>query len=255
MTAGLINLVVEVFHNRGDGDHPKWSVGSGFFVGTNLVLTALHNVDGPGELLVRVHGTEKHPAVVRLQGDKDSVDLAVLEVSDAAVDVPLLRYGAVDRSVAAVVERCWAIGFPRLKVLEQERGKPKPPPSSAHVNGEIPTGEYLGKQLLTLQVRNSPGPQPQGSEWEGMSGAVVFSGDYIVVGVITEHHLPEGESALTVVPITALDLLPEAEATKWWNLLGVGHQALVRLPSETRASPSLSTGPPPFILANLPPDF
>ena len=49
-----------------------------------------------------------------------------------------------------------------------------------------------------------------------MSGATVFSGNNIIVGVITEHHLPEGESALTVVPITALDLL-QAEATKWWN--------------------------------------
>src|SRR6266516_7373388 len=80
-----------------------------------------------------------------------------------------------------------------------------------------------------------------------MSGAVVFSSDYIVVGVITEHHLPEGESALTVVPITALDLLPEAEATKWWNLLGVGRQALVRLPGEAPSSLSLSARPKSFI--------
>jgi len=246
MTADLRNLVVEILHNRGDDDHPDWSVGSGFFVGTRLVLTALHNVDGQGELLVRVHGKEEHPAIVSLKGDKD-MDLAVLEISDVAVDVPPLRYGAVDRSVAAVVERCWAIGYPRLKVLGHERGKPKPPPSSAHVNGEIPTGEYLGQQLLTLQVRNSPRPQPQGSEWEGMSGAVVFSGDYIVVGVITDHHLPEGESALTIVPITALDLLPEAEATKWWKLLGMDHQALVRLPGEAPSSLSHSARPKSFI--------
>ncbi len=249
MTADLRNLVVEILHNRGDDDHPDWSVGSGFFVGTRLVLTALHNVDGQGELLVRVHGKEEYPAIVSLPGDKDhkDMDLAVLEISDVAVDVPPLRYGAVDRSVAAVVERCWAIGYPRLKVLGHERGKPKPPPSSAHVNGEIPTGEYLGQQLLTLQVRNSPRPQPQGSEWEGMSGAVVFSGDYIVVGVITDHHLPEGESALTIVPITALDLLPEAEATKWWKLLGMDHQALVRLPGEAPSSLSHSARPKSFI--------
>ncbi len=137
-----------------------------------------------------------------------------------------------------MVERCWAVGFPHFKVLEHERGKPKPPPSSAQVDGEIPTGENVGQPLLTLRVRNSPRPLPSGSvresEWEGMSGAVVFSGDYIIVGVITEHRPLEGESALTVVPITALDLLPEAEATKWWKLLGVDHQALVRLPSDER---------------------
>src|SRR6266516_217707 len=231
--AGLSNLVVEVLHNRGDDNRPDWSVGSGFFVGRRLVLTALHNIDGSGELLVRVHGTEERPEVVRLQGDRDIVDLAVLEVSEVAVDIPPLRYGAVDRSVSAVVERCWAVGFPRFKERTHD---PKPLRLSAQVNGEIPTGENLDQPLLTLQVRRSPRPLPSSavreSEWAGMSGATVFSGNNIIVGVITEHHLPEGESALTVVPITALDLLPEAEATKWWKLLGVDHQALVRLPGD-----------------------
>src|SRR6266566_796483 len=184
--AGLSNLVVEVLHNRGDDDHPSWSVGSGFFVGSRLVLTALHNVDGLGELLVRVRGIEEHSAIVRLQGDPDIVDLAVLEVSDVAVDVPLLRYGAVDRNVSAVVEQCWAVGFPRFK---QRAGVHKPPRLSAQVNGEIPTSENLGQPLLTLQVR-SPRPLPRstihGSIWEGMDGAVVFSGDSVIVGVITE---------------------------------------------------------------------
>jgi hypothetical protein len=166
-----------------------------------------------------------------MQGDKDLVDLAVLEVSDAAVDIPPLRYGAVDRRAPALVERCWAVGFPRFKERAHE---PKPLRLSAQVDGEIPTGENLDQPLLTLLVRRSPGPPlsravPE-SEWAGMSGATVFSGNNVVVGVITEHHLPEGESALTVVPITALDLLPEAEARKWWTLLGVDRQALVRLP-------------------------
>jgi len=246
--AGLSNLVAEVLHNRGDDNSPDWSVGSGFFVDRRLVLTALHNVDGPGELLVRVHGTEERPALVRLQGDKDIIDLAVLEVSDVAVDVPPLRYGAVDRSAPAVVERCWAVGFPRFKERVHD---PKPLRLSVQVDGEIPTGENLDQPLLTLRVRNSPRPLPSGSvresEWEGISGATVFSGNYIIVGVITEHHLPEGESALTVVPITAIDLLPKAEATKWWKLLGVEHQALVRLPGEAPSSLSLPARPESFI--------
>jgi WD40 repeat protein len=245
--AGLSNLVVEVLHNRGDDNRPDWSVGSGFFVGSSLVLTALHNVDGPGELLVRVHGTEERRAVVRLQGDKDIIDLAVLEVSDVAMDIPPLRYGMVDQSAAGAMEQCWAVGFPRFKERVHD---PKPLRLSGQVNGEIPTGENLNQPLLTLLVRRSPRPLPSRavpeSEWAGMSGAAVFSGNNILVGVITEHHLPEGESALTVVPITALDLLPEAEATKWWKLLGVNHQALVRLPG-TDASP--------FMPADLPAGF
>jgi WD40 repeat protein len=238
MSAAALNeLVVEILHNRGDDTHPDWSVGSGFFVSTRLVLTAFHNVDGPGELLVRVHGKEEHPAVVRLQGDKDIVDLAVLKVSDVMVSIPPLRYGEVDRRAPSVVEQCWAVGFPRFKEREKD---PKPLRLSAQVVGEIPTGENLDQPLLTLNVRRSPRPLPSrgvpNSEWAGMSGAVVFSGENIIVGVITEHHLPEGESALTVVPITSLDRLPGTEAAKWWKLLGMDRQALVRLPGDIFAA-------------------
>jgi hypothetical protein len=60
---------------------------------------------------------------------------------------------------------------------------------------------------------------------------------------------------LTVVPITAIDLLPEAEAGKWWEILGVNRQTLVHLPSKTHASLSRSTESSPFMPANLPFDF
>jgi Trypsin-like peptidase domain len=228
-TVGLSNLVVEVIHNWGDDNNPNWSVGSGFFVGKNLVLTASHNVGGSGELLVRLHGIEEHSARVLVQGD-DTVDLAILEVPDVAVGVPLLRYGVIDRSVPAVVKPCWAVGFPRFK---ERQHHPKPRRLSAQVSGEILTGENLDQPLLTLHMRSSPRPlstMGMSSAWSGMAGAAVFSGENIIVGVITEHHLPEGEAALTVMSITALDLLPQAEAAKWWTLLGVNRQALARLP-------------------------
>jgi hypothetical protein len=51
---GLAELVVEVLHNKGTAAEPDWSVGSGYVLGSRLVLTAAHNV-GPGELLVRLH--------------------------------------------------------------------------------------------------------------------------------------------------------------------------------------------------------
>lgn len=233
MTADVSDLVVEILHYRSDDKNPYWSVGSGFFVGESLVLTALHNVDGQGELLVRIHGKKEHSAAVILPTDKDhkDMDLAVLKVSDVAVSVPSLRYGTVNRSIPAEVEQCWAIGFPEFKVLEHEHGKPKPSPTTVQIKGKIPTCECLGQQRLTLRAEINPRPSSEGSEWAGMSGAVVFADNDIVVGVITEHHLPEGESALNVVPITAIDnLLPSTEAAKWWQLLGVDRQKLVSLP-------------------------
>ena len=57
-----------------------------------------------------------------------------------------------------------------------------------------------------------------------MSGAVVFAagahdGKQKAVGVISTHHRPEGKSALTVVPITAVADL--AAAAEWWQQFGV----------------------------------
>ena len=68
-----------------------------------------------------------------------------------------------------------------------------------------------------------------------MSGAVVFASD-VVLGIVSEHHLPEGESALTVVPVSAIK--QEADAASWWTLLGVDPQQLVRLPDETARRPA-----------------
>jgi len=231
--AGLNSLAVQVIYEGHDKEGPFWGVGSGSFVCSNLVLTASHCIpSGPSKLRVRFCDGREYPAAVRLQADKDEVDLAVLEVSDVTMEVPVLRYGEVNRNVSGIVKECRTIGFPRFKWRKDKLGAPR---LSAQVEGEIPTGENYGQPILTLQITNK-GPRPlpgNKSEWEGMSGAVVFSGGYIVVGVITEHHLPEGESALAVVPITAIDnLLPSAEAAKWWQLLGVDCQALVRLPDE-----------------------
>jgi hypothetical protein len=73
-----------------------------------------------------------------------------------------------------------------------------------------------------------------------MSGAVVFAaddrdGEQAAVGVISAHHPPEGQSALTVVPITAAADL--AAAVQWWQQLGVaGPGSLPVLPRQ-RAQP------------------
>jgi ribosomal protein L10 len=87
-------------------------------------------------------------------------------------------------------------------------------------------GAKLRAGLLSLQVTIAPRPLPTsvaGSEWEGMSGAVVFATDpqrgELAVGVVSTHHRPEGESALAVAPIAVIADLPAA--AEWQQRLAV----------------------------------
>ena len=239
MVTPLEDLVVEVLHywdnddrHRDIKDPPGWSVGSGFVIGSGLVLTAGHNV-GDGELLVRSRDS-RWPATVLLRGDQESADMALLQITGGSTDVPRFRYGTVDKTVPRFVDSCWAVGFPAYKerVLKQPDAPPRHENRTAHVSGQIPTLENIGHDVLTMRVDNMPAPergrQVDQSEWSGMSGSVVFAGEDIVVGVISEHHRPEGWSSLAVVPITAIGRLPDAEA--WWQLLGADPSGLVRLP-------------------------
>ena len=139
--------------------------------------------------------------------------------------LPPVTFARVNRDSPAPVAGCWAVGFPRFG----EAGPVLPEGSRREtwqVRGEILPGGKLRAGLLALQVTSTPQPLPTslaGSAWEGMSGAVVFGtdphGGEQAVGVITTHHRPEGESALTVVPVTAVAGLPTA--VQWWHQLGV----------------------------------
>ena len=90
-----------------------------------------------------------------------------------------------------------------------------------------------------------------GSPWQGVSGTVVFVRDDAIgeraIGVVSEHHLSEGGSALTLVPIGAISapgILPAAEQRAWWDLLGVAHpDTLPVLPRHS--SPRLRPPAPP----------
>ena len=233
-TPQLDDLAVEVLCEWADPDRTGWSVGSGFRIRDRFVLTAAHNIGGD-RVLVRT-GEVERSAEVRLSG-KDLADIALLEITEDAGDLESFRgrrFGTVDRATASFVNRCWAIGYPRFKERgtvpgKEDRGTPFR--LSMQVGGQIPSGENLGTHLLTLHVGQTPRPltgDPDSqSQWSGMSGAVVFA-DQVVVGVITEHHRPEGDSSLTVVPVTAIGDLPDAAA--WWELLGVRPGDLVRLP-------------------------
>jgi uncharacterized protein YidB (DUF937 family) len=218
-------------------------------IGGRLVLTAAHAVDylqdlgDGGQVLVRdIGGTEFAAGVVLVCAEPSRVDLALLEISDPRFDehLPPVRFARVNRDSPAPVPGCWAVGFPRFG----EAGPMLPEGSRREtwqVRGEILPGGKLRAGLLSLQVTSIPQPLPAslgGSAWEGMSGTVVFATDpddgELAVGIVSMHHRPEGQSALTVVPVTAFAGLPAA--ARWWHRLGVtGLDALPVLPRQ--ASP------------------
>ena len=174
-----------------------------------------------------IAGRELAASVVLVCDEPSRVDLALLEISDLRFDEDLrpVGFARVDRDSPAPVRNCWAVGFPRFgeagAVLAGGSRR-----ETWQVGGVILPGGKLRAGLLSLQVTSAPQPvpvSPGGSAWEGMSGAVVFTADphggELALGVITTHHRTEGESALTVVPVTALAGLPAA--ADWWHRLGV----------------------------------
>ena len=239
---------VEVLHDRGPvGGENRWTGGSGYLIGSRLVLTVAHNVDyrrdlgGDEQLLVRtIEGVVLAARVVLVCDEGSRADLALLEVSDLGFgeNLPLVTFARVDRDSPVPVTGCWAVGFPRFG----EAGQVLPGGSRREtwqVSGHILPGGLRRAGLLSLQVTSTPRALPAslaGSEWEGMSGAVVFAaddrdGEQAAVGVISAHHPPEGGSALTVVPVTAAADL--AAAAQWWQQLGVaGPGALPVVPRQ-----------------------
>jgi tetratricopeptide (TPR) repeat protein len=229
---GIEDLVVEILLHTAHGPGAGWRVGSGFLVDKGLVLTAAHNV-GAGDLTVRVKDVE-YAATVRLTGDQ-KVDIALIKIDGYEVEAPGIRYGEVDRASTADITDCWAIGFPAFREYDSEGGG-KPRRTSEHVSGRIPNGSNLGQPRLNLQVGASPWADPHASrsgygrdsQWAGMSGAAVFTDDSVLLGVVSDHHLPAGASALDVVPIAAINELPNR--AEWWSALGGTGTDLVRVP-------------------------
>lgn len=239
---------VEVLHDRGPLTTvaKRWAGGSGYLIGGRLVLTAAHAVGWQQDLatdeqlLVRtVSGNEFAARVVLAFDELSAVDLALLEINDPRFndDFPPVTFAAISRDGSAPITRCWAVGFPRLAEAD-----PVLPEGSRrdtwHVWGDILPGGKLRAGVLSLQVTSAPQPIPPelaGSAWEGMSGAVVFATDpdlgESAVGVVSAHHGPEGSSALTLVPVTAVAAQPTAAL--WWHELNVADStALPSLPRQ-----------------------
>jgi WD40 repeat protein len=241
----LRERVVEIEAAFGTGPAQRYRYGSGFRLGGRLVLTAAHVVAGTAAAGIMVRGLDKvpHPAQVidGLAGDPGTVDLALLELGDEVTGLPPVPVAAVDRDapVPVPVEGCWAVGYP----LFQEAGLAAVR-ETAQVWGMILPGENLLDGLLSLQVTSAPRalpPQQEAlgeSQWSGMSGAAVLSGERLI-GVVSEHAPRRGESTITVTPLVGLGRLPAADAARWWARLTVDPGQLITLPVlRERAEPA-----------------
>ena len=242
----MADRLVEVIADLGEATSGPYRYGSGCIVRGRTVLTAAHVVAGAVSVQVRDPQKTMYSATVDpgLVGDPNGPgpDLALVEIDDSAVDLPPLGLARVDRRSPRVqsVKECHAIGYPWFA----ETPSPTAMRDTVDAEGIVPTLSKLAAGLLSVQVDHPPRPLPPEdkrlaeSEWSGMSGAPVVAA-YRLLGVVTEHAPREGPSAITAVPLTALEPDPAhpgwgpgvKDPSAWWARLGVtGLADLHRLP-------------------------
>lgn len=242
----LAARVVEVITDLGSSAADRYRYGSGCIVRAGVVLTAAHVVVNAVRVTVRDTDKREYSATVdpRFVGDEDGPgpDLALLQIDDPAfrLDLPPIGLALVDRDspTGDPVERCHAMGYPWFA----ETPSPSAVRDTVDAIGVVPVLSKLAGGLLSLLVSVSPRPLPQQqeelgmSQWSGMSGAPVVAAGYLL-GVVTAHAPREGSSAITAVPLSALEPGPRHErwgagvdnAQEWWERLGV--PSLAGLPS------------------------
>lgn len=172
-----------------------------------------------------------------LRGDVDVADIALAVLEEDPGPLPPVSYARIDRNTrhTAVVDGCTVVGFPEFKKRGTGATAPR---ETAQLDGTIPTSEDLGSGLLSLRVQQpQPRPLPPEKEalgrspWSGISGAAALVGGR-VVGIVSEHHPRAGPSALTLIPITFIDRLPDA--AQWWSALGADRAMIPVLPRPNR---------------------
>jgi hypothetical protein len=217
--------------------------GSGLRIGGQFILTADHCANGTDHRVVV--GGHDYAATVHVRTNDSAVDLAVL-LAPALDSLTPLRCALVDREVATQVDGCLALGFPLWK-------DGPPGPRLAQAAGHVPTAENKDPQaeadVIQSMTIKLTGPQIKdwppiwkgaldqpGSQWAGMSGAVVVTEDDHVIGVVRSHVLAEGLGSLTVTPLAAIQALPVATSARLWAALWVPDPE--QLPVVPRSSPA-----------------
>ncbi|MBP2708694.1 trypsin-like peptidase domain-containing protein [Microbispora sp. RL4-1S] len=245
-----ISQVLEVICDQGEGVGARWSVGSGYLVDDGVVLTAAHVVANAEAVSVRFNGGVEYEGTVLLCTPPE-IDLALVAVKAGPMAGQPAVFGWVSRERPGRIGRGRAVGFPRFKEISRAGRRLR---DSVQVDGYVPTADGMVSGYLTFRVDAHPATLDRTrteSAWSGMSGAAVFAGD-ILVGVVSEHHLAEGQASLTVAPFDRLDLADEPVRRRFWELLVVDDPSrLTRLEPDPAG---LQRGPLARIMA-LPPSM
>ncbi|MEU0299285.1 trypsin-like peptidase domain-containing protein [Streptomyces sp. NPDC006175] len=199
--------------------------GSGYLVASDRVLTAAHVVADAAAIRVRFDAD--HPgertAEAEVAWSHTGIDVAVLILpADRPVAVGAAEFGRVGRHGNTEKLHCTAVGFPWFKL--RGIGKDAQPYRDCEqVHATCAPLSNRREGTLDLVVP-PPAPHPDlgVSPWEGMSGAVVFSGGRII-GVITEHHLADGLGRLAASRVDRwTERLKAGEVRTLETLLGCG---------------------------------
>ena len=196
----LVEQVVEILAGG-----PGGTYGSGYQVGSGLVLTARHVIEDALELSVRFGTRADGPVLgagVAWAGT-GGVDLALVEIEEAdspetAVAhspewgfLPSAAMGSMDFSVPFS-----AVGFPRYQA--GRRGSGRSYRDTVTVQGHVQLGSYHKTGMLDLAVSSVGGTSQV--DWKGLSGAAIFVYGSLV-GVVVKAR--PGRGQLTGMPIAA----------------------------------------------------
>jgi tetratricopeptide (TPR) repeat protein len=206
--------------------------GSGYLVTSRQVLTAAHVLTGAVEVRVRFNADQAGEWSARAEAtwSDPNLDIAVLSIRESSIvprgAAPVAAGVRFGRIVRPPVD-CETLGFPLFKLREDPSrlsadDRPSRYRNSEHAIGTVTSWSGLRDGTMSVRV-GAPerDPKPDRSPWEGMSGAALFSGEYLI-GVIGKHHRGDGPGTLTAYRVDHwLNQLTAEQIAELASLIGL----------------------------------
>ncbi|MFE2345714.1 trypsin-like peptidase domain-containing protein [Kitasatospora cineracea] len=185
--------------------------GSGFLLNSRLVLTSAHLFDGDNEV-ARVAvpgGVGMRNCRLRWRRYDEACDAALLEADDDLVrDATTCQISDVlwGRTVGlAAWENCEAVGYPLIALRDGTK------PDTEQIVGTLKPGSSTVRGRYILDSSHTPPPTtgtPGSSPWQGMSGAALFAGEFLI-GVVSGDPGRWAHARVEAVPISVVVADPE----------------------------------------------